>query len=144
VTLPLLVVCEDGTDYTNRFSRFLGGEFNFVRAGHLAEARVVCLNNNGARALLMDLDFRRTPCEHLIDETGAPAAPPEAPRVAAMQGILILRALRAAGNALPALLFADLPDDAQRDFLARNLAPLIVVPSGEGLPTIAARLRALR
>ena len=89
--------------------------------------------------LLLDLDFRRTDAALLVDEAGAPA-----PRSAAeVQGILILRALRSRGVKLPALLFADL-DDAQRVArLAEELAPLEVVSSGEGLPGIARRLRAI-
>ena len=54
-----------------------------------------------------------------------------------MQGILILRALRAAGVTLPALLFADIDDDNQAHFLERTHAPLTVVSSATALPQIA-------
>jgi len=134
-----IVVCEDGTDYTERFTRFLGDEFRFLRAGHLAEARAACAA--GAIGLLLDLDFRRTAREHLVDENGEPARPADAGRLVAAQGIFVLRALRADRISLPALLFADLDDPAQREFLTRRLAPLEVVPSSEGLPATAARLR---
>ncbi len=130
------VVCEDGSEYTDRFTRFLGGQFRFVRAGHFAEALALA---DGAVALLLDLDFRRTQPALLVDERGESAA-----RSAAdVQGILILRALRARGVTLPALLFADL-DDAQRAArLEAELSPLSVVPSSEGLPRIAQLLREL-
>ena len=128
------LVCEDGSEYTERFTRFLGGEFRFCRAGHFAEALAQA---EGAAALLLDLDFRRTQPSLLVDERGQSAA-----RSAAdVQGILILRALRAKGIALPALLFADLDDPDRCARLESELAPLRVVPSSEGLPRIAQLLR---
>ena len=131
------LVCEDGTEYTDRFRRFLGAEFSFVRASHFAEALPLLA---GARALLLDLDFRRTDPALLVDESGAPAAK----SAAEVQGILMLRALRSRGSRLPALLFADLDDAGRAARLEAELAPLQIVPSSEGLPRIAERLRALR
>jgi len=128
-----LLVCEDGHEYTERFRRFLGGQFEFVRAQSYAEAAALAPS---CSALLLDLDFRRTDPSQLVDEHGAPA-----PRSAAeVQGILILRALRARGVDQPALLFADLDDSARAQRLESELAPLHVVPSGEGLADIARRL----
>jgi len=128
------LVCVDGTEYTDRFTRFLGAQFRFVRAGHFAEALALA---QGTAALLLDLDFRRTQPALLVDERGDPA-----PRSAAdVQGILILRALRAKGVTLPALLFADLDDPGRAARLQAELAPLRVVPSSEGLPRIAQLLR---
>jgi hypothetical protein len=128
------LVCEDGSEYTERFRRFLGAEFQFARAGHFAEALALAPQANG---LLLDLDFRRTDAALLVDEAGAPA-----PRSAAeVQGILVLRALRSRGVRLPALLFADLDDDARARRLQEELAPLCIVSSSEGLPGIARRLR---
>jgi hypothetical protein len=129
-----VVVCEDGNEYTERFRRFLGGEFEFVRAAGFAEALQAL---PGASGLLLDLDFRRAAL--LVDEHGAPASRASAE----VQGILILRALRSRGVKLPALLFADL-DDAQRiGRLESELAPLEILSSSEGLPRIAERLRRL-
>jgi len=131
-----LIVCEDGTEYTERFQRFLGGEFHFVRAAHFAEALTLAKE---ARGLLLDLDFRRTDAALLVDESGA-----KAPKSAAeVQGILLLRALRSRGVKLPALLFADLDDAARTARLETELAPLQIVSSSEGLQRIAQRLRAL-
>jgi hypothetical protein len=124
------LVCEDGSEYTERFTRFLGARFRFRRATHFAEALAL---TSGVRGLLLDLDFRRTPRALLVDPAGAPD-----PRAAAeVQGILILRALRARNVLLPALLFADLDDPARAAQLERELRPLRVVPSSEGLPRIA-------
>jgi hypothetical protein len=137
------VVCEDGTEYLDRFRRFLGEEFAFVPAADYAAARAAAPAADG---LLLDLDFRRTPPERLVDEQGPAAAPlsdGERRRLAETQGILILRLLRAAGAALPALLFADFDDGAQAAFLEQTLAPLTVVPSRTGLRDVAALMRAL-
>ena len=131
-----LLICEDGTEYSERFQRFLGAEFRFLRAAHFAEILEMLPQ---ARALLLDLDFRRTDPALLVDESGAPAARD----AAEVQGILILRALRSRGVKLPALLFADLDDDARAARLAAELAPLQIVPSGEGILRIAQRLRDL-
>ncbi len=131
-----LLICEDGTEYTERFQRFLGAEFRFLRAAHFAE---VLAQLPSARALLLDLDFRRTDPALLVDASGAKASR----ETAEVQGLLILRALRARGIQLPALLFADLDDDARAARLSAELAPLQIVPSGEGLSSIAQRLRAL-
>ncbi|HEY4730729.1 MAG TPA: hypothetical protein VIH41_06335, partial [Myxococcales bacterium] len=60
-----------------------------------------------------------------------------------VQGILILRALRSRGVALPAVLFADLDDAAHAARLERELAPLRIVPGSAGLPRIAQLLREL-
>jgi hypothetical protein len=137
------VICEDGHEYSERFGRLLGARFSFVRAGDCAAARAACA---GARGLLLDLDFRRTPAADLVDEAGrtSPTRPEgERRRLAAQQGILILRALRACGITLPALLFADLDDPAQAQFLEQSLGPLQVITSSAGLPTIVAALAAL-
>lgn len=131
-----LIVCEDGTEYTERFQRFLGAEFRFVRAAHFAEALALA---PGAHGLLLDLDFRRTDASLLVDESGAPAAK----SAAEVQGILLLRALRSRGVKLPALLFADLDDAKRAARLEAELAPLQIVSSSEGLQRIAQRLRAL-
>ncbi len=131
-----IVVCEDGFEYIERFRRFVPG-FEFIRAGHFAEALALA---PGAAALLLDQDFRRTPRELLVDALGSHS--PDA--LAEVQGILILRALRSRGVALPALLFADLDDIDRVTRLERELTPLNIVTSSEGLPQLAARLRAFQ
>src|SRR5262245_30884285 len=135
---PRLVVCEDGTEYVDRFRRFLGDAFEFVPAGGYVAALAAAPDADG---LLLDLDFRRTPAADLVDERGAaPRAPDEAAhrRLAGSQGILILRGLRAAGVRLPAILFADLDDAEQARFLERTLAPLVIAASRLGIKEIAA------
>ncbi len=135
------VVCEDGAEYLERFRRFLGDAFDFLPAHDFSEALAAAAD---AHALLLDLDFRRTPADRLVDEQGPAPAPLDAgtrARLAETQGILILRRLRAAGVVLPAVLFADLDDAGQRDFLTRTLAPFTVAGSRLGIAEIAALLR---
>ena len=139
---PRFVVCEDGHEYTERFARLLGGSFRFERAGHYAQVRAAVLSEPDPAGILLDLDFRRAPAETLIDESGAGSPdgiwPEETRRrLAEVQGILILRALRVAGVTLPALLFADIDDISQVRFLERTHAPLTIVSSRTALPEIA-------
>jgi hypothetical protein len=139
---PRFVVCEDGTEYVERFRRFLGDDFDFLPAGDFAAALAAAAAADG---LLLDLDFRRTPPERLIDERGAAAPSPLGEgtrrRLSESQGILILRALRARGVALPAILFADLDDAQQARILERSLAPVVIASSRTGLRELAALLR---
>jgi len=140
VSRPRFVVCEDGSEYIARFRRFLGEAFEFVAANDLAAAQAAATMAHG---LLFDLDFRRTPPEQLVDERGATVVASDEGtrrRLVESQGIFILRALRARGVRLPAMLFADLDDVAQAGFLERTLAPLVVAPSRMGLREIGAWL----
>jgi hypothetical protein len=134
------VVCEDGDEYLERFRRFLGEAFEFLPARDFAAAATAAPEADG---ILLDLDFRRTPAERLVDERGPAPMPLDAgtrARLAETQGILILRRLRAGGIILPAVLFADL-DHAQRAFLEQTLAPLTVAGSRLGIAEIATLLR---
>jgi hypothetical protein len=148
VTRPCWLVCEDGREYLERFTRFLGARFTFEAAPD-AQALLTRLTQPGAppvAGVLLDLDFRRTPPARLVDEQGR-AAPdrPEATsrRLAATQGLHILKLLRARGLRVPALLCADFDDPAQVAYLEGNLAPLAIAPSHEGLAQTAARMSAL-
>ncbi len=93
------------------------------------------------------LDFRRADPARLVDESGiarAQLAAGERSRLAEVQGVLILRALRGRGVDLPALLCADLDDPAQVQRLEEELRPLAVVPGSESVPRIGERLRLRR
>jgi hypothetical protein len=141
---PTWIVCEDGTEYLERFERFLGSRFHFVPA--LDGAALLAALAEGASGVILDLDFRRTPSERLVDEhgrSGLPLAQEPRRRLAAQQGILLLRLLRARGFATPVLLYADLDDAEQAAYLEQTLAPLRIVPSHEGLLATAARMKAV-
>jgi len=140
---PRFVVCEDGREYLDRFTRFLGDDFVFVAAPDFDAARAAAAA--GADALLLDLDFRRTPTDRLVDERGpVPSDLDEGKRrrLAETQGILILRQLRATGVTLPAILFADVDDGERARFLERTLAPLSIGSSHLGIREIETLLRA--
>jgi hypothetical protein len=139
-----IVVCEDGDEYTTRFTRVLGQEIAFQRAATHAEAARIL--GAGAAGILLDLDFRRSDPTELVDEAGTTHAllsDNERRRLAESQGILILRALRRAGIATPAILFADLDEPSRTDYLASTLAPLMILSSRESLPSIADHIRGL-
>jgi hypothetical protein len=147
--LPTFVVCEDGAEYIERFRRFLGDAFAFVPAQDLGAA-ALALEAGGVDGVLLDLDFRRTPPDRLVDERGHPLAGAHVHvdegtrrRLVESQGIFILRALRARGVALPAVLFADLADAEQARFLESTLAPLVVASSRTGLRELGALLARL-
>ena len=140
---PRFVVCEDGSEYVDRFTRFLGDDFAFYAARDFASARDAAA---GADGLLLDLDFRRTPPDLLVDERGlvGPGLDDDRRRrLTETQGILILRQLRAAGIALPAILFADLDDADRARYLQRTLAPLSIGSSHLGIREIGALLRSV-
>ena len=140
---PLWIICEDGREYIDRFARFLDGEFRFAHATDAA-ALDALLASGDAAGIILDLDFRRTPGELLVDEAGLTHdAPADAlrRRLAETQGLLILRRLRARGVTLRVLLFADLADASQAAWLEETLAPLAIVPGREGLAQTAARMR---
>ena len=142
---PMWLVCEDGDEYHDRFSRFLDGEFRFGRAGDAA-ALLDALAAEPACGVILDLDFRRTSPERLVDadgRAGMARSPGELKQLAATQGILILRLLRARGHRVPVLLYADLDDAEQASWLESTLGPLAIVPGHEGLVQTAARMRAI-
>jgi hypothetical protein len=139
---PRFIVCEDGAEYIERFRRFLGGSFTFVPAADLGGA-LEAIDGDSIDGVLLDLDFRRTPPERLVDESGRALTHVDEGtrrRLIESQGIFILRALRARGVRLPAVLFADLADAEQAGFLERTLAPLVVASSRTGLGEVSALL----
>jgi hypothetical protein len=140
---PRWLVCEDGTEYCDRLQRFLGADFHFERVTHAA-ALLAATGAGPAAGVIMDLDFRRTPDELLVDEhgtSGRTLAPEERSRLTESQGIFVLRALRHAGCTLPVILCADLEDPAQVAFLEQTLGPLAVAPSSESITALARRMR---
>jgi hypothetical protein len=135
------IICEDGTEYWQRFQRFLGVEFALEHVQN-GQALLDALATRAA-GVILDQDFRRTDAADLLDEQGRtdPARSPEqAAQLIEAQGTLILRALRAAGCQERVLLCADL-DPQQRAFIERTYPPTTVVDSHQGLAQIAALMR---
>jgi hypothetical protein len=138
------VICEDGTEYSDRFGRFLP-EFSYTRttcARELFATRIL----EGATGILLDLDFRRSAAGELIDENGLTSlnrTPAEAARLAREQGILMLRQLRLRGYTTPVLLFADLDSPERTQFLESQFGPLHVVASSDAIGELALRMATL-
>ena len=66
---PTWVVCKDGTEYRERFERFLGDEFGFAPVGD-AESLCDALRADAIDGIVLDMDFARTPAERLVDADG--------------------------------------------------------------------------
>ncbi len=137
------LICEDGHEYVERFQRFLGARFSFARVGDFFELMDALAVHPEFDGLLLDVDFRRTSPERLIDVSGQPLSASD-PSVRAEltdnQGLAILAALRGRGQKLPVLLFSDIEEPERLAFLKARFAPLEVIPSELGLREIAARL----
>jgi hypothetical protein len=139
----LFLVCEDGTEYIERFERFLGEDFRFVRSASLGELLRDLAQHAPIAGLLLDLDFRRTDDALLVDADGRAnncLSKAESARLAANQGIFILSALRQREIDVSVLLFADIGDAGQRAQLVRKFAPLQLVESHVGLGEVRRRL----
>jgi hypothetical protein len=142
-TLPRFLVCEDGDEYIQRFVRFLASRFDFVASQSHRQLTEQLVSSRPVAGILLDLDFRRAPRSELIDERGqalASAASQVQHDLAAQQGICILAAVRREGCVTPAILFADIENPAQTDYLVRRLGPLEVVSSSVGLGELSEKL----
>lgn len=145
-TRPLFLVCEDGTEYIERFERFLGDDFRFVRSASLQALLGDLAQHAPIAGILLDLDFRRTDEALLVDVEGRAnncQSKAESARLAANQGIFILSALRKREIDIAVLLFADIGDAAQRAQLERRFSPLYLVESHVGLGELRCKLAAL-
>jgi hypothetical protein len=148
---PRFLLCEDGSEYLERFERFLSARFEFVQSRDAAALFLELEGATGDRArpfagILLDLDFRRTDPARLITEQGLPIAQTskeERARLVGNQGIAILSALRKKGWRIPVLLFADLEDPRQREYLESRFAPLEIIASHVGLDELQRRFEAL-
>jgi hypothetical protein len=144
--VPRFLVCEDGDEYLERFNRFLGQEFRFIQSRDFET-----LNNHlelyqPIAAILLDLDFRRTNLRQLVDESGEKVANvtrEQLARFVSHQGVAILAAIRKRGIQTRVLLFADVDDPKQREYLERTFAPLELISSHVGLRELECRLAQL-
>jgi hypothetical protein len=140
---PQFIVCEDGREYLERFERFLGTGFEFIPAGDYATLLAQVRQNRYVSGILLDLDFRRTEPSQLVNEHGQPLGQQSQEALAmyvANQGLFILASLRERGIQLKVLLFADLDDMQQCEYLKRTFAPLELVPSHLGMLELKNRL----
>ena len=139
------LVCEDGSEYLERFERFFGAHYDFVRSQCASELVAHLTEHAPVVAVLLDLDFRRTELSKLIDGEGQPlahASNEERTRLITNQGIAILSHIRRNHDQTPVLLFADITS-AQHAFLEQRFSPLTIVPSHASLRDLQHQLDSL-
>jgi CheY-like chemotaxis protein len=148
VTVRVLVV-EDGLEYTDTLSRFLGEGFVVERAGsgHAALAR---LATGGIDAVFLDMRFDRTPAEELLGDVDTAADRFNGDLLHARrfledhQGTYVLAALRAAGFTLPVLFSHDFAAEPRRwERLRARHGPVDHLPDTASPSEVRQRLRAL-
>ncbi len=140
---PRFIVCEDGTEYLERFERFLGADFEFIPAGDYATLLTQVDVSAPISGILLDLDFRRTDPARLVNEHGEAVGHVGKESLAlhiGNQGLFILSSLRERRILLPVLLFADIDDTQQCEYLKRTFAPLELVPSHLGMLELKGQL----
>lgn len=129
--LPVVVlVVEDGTEYTDALVRFVRGGFAFVRAGSGPEA----LDESNQRSIdvvFLDMRFDRVDDAVLLGDLAEATERCNGDPIAGRhylqehQGTYILAALRAAGCDQPVLLSYDFTDEPRRfERLAARYGPL--------------------
>jgi len=144
-----ILVVEDGFEYSETLSRFLGEGFRWVRAGS-GPAALAALAEDGFDAVFLDMRFDRVPDEDLLGDLAETADrfngdPAQARHfLQDHQGNYVLAALREAGHHLPVLLSYDFQGEPRRwSHLSGRFAPVDYLPDNASPPEIAERLRRL-
>jgi hypothetical protein len=143
---PRLLLCEDGTEYLERFERFLGAHFEFIQSQDCGTLLSQLERYQPIAGILLDLDFRRVDESCLVDDEGQPISrlgKEERARLIGNQGIAILASLRKQGWRTTVLLFADIEEPRQRDYLMGKFAPLELIASHVGLSELQRRFEDL-
>ncbi len=144
---PRILVIEDGSEYVQNLTRFLGEDFDFVRAGDGQDA-LDQLGTGRFDAIFLDMKFDRAP--RLLGDLGALVERFVGDEDRARrflidnQGAYVLAALREAGHAEPVLFSYDFDGEPRR---YRNLegryAPLGYLADTADPAQIRAALNAL-
>ncbi len=144
-----ILVVEDGAEYSETLSRFLGHRFLFTRAGDGPEA-LERLAAGGFDAVFLDMCFDRIRDERLFGDLGEAAERFNGDRARGraflqeQQGLYVLAALRDAGHPVPVLLSHDFAGEPRRfERLRARYAPLDHLPDVTSPAVIEARLAAL-
>ncbi len=127
---PRVLVVEDGHEYITTLARYLGGSFDFLRAGdgHEALAR---LEAETWDVVFLDMRFDRTPAGQLLGDLAETADRfnGDAHRATRFleehQGTYVLAALREAGWGLPVVMSYDFDSEPRRwTHLERRYHPI--------------------
>ncbi len=144
---PVVVVIEDGHEYTETMSRFLSEHLVIERAGSGPEA-LERLSRGGVDVVFLDMRFDRTPEDLLLGDVDALVDPFNGDRGQARrfrqdhQGTYVLAALRAAGHDVPVVMSYDFDGEPRRFAkLARRFAPVRYLTDDAGPDTVLATLR---
>ncbi len=145
---PWILIVEDGHEYHEAFTRFLGGEFRFMRVGNGHEALSALPGD--FKLVFLDMCFDRVPDEALLGDVNALASSMNADWdrarrfVQENQGAFILAELRRHGCRLPVVMSHDFQDEPRRwRNLERLRRPLYFLPdnaSPEEIQALLARL----
>lgn len=128
MTLPRVLVVEDGHEYIRNLTRFLDESFEFLRAGDGPTA-LTLLETANVDAIFLDMKFDRA--EHLLGDMGATkqrfAGDVNRARrfLENNQGTYVLAAIRDAGHRHPAVFSYDFDQEPRRfRNLQRRYGPL--------------------
>jgi hypothetical protein len=131
--LPVMLVVEDGSEYEEFASTFLGARFDIL-AAHSAREAIERLSARSIDVLLVDLRFERAPSEVLIGDVDSTAKRLfGGDRVRALrwikdqQGTLVLAEIRKAGFRQRAVFVHDFPQERLRN-LAKLYGDVHAVP----------------
>ncbi len=143
-----VLVVEDGDEYIRLLQRFGSSEFSFVRAGDGADA-LARLAAERWDVVFLDMRFDRVPAGRLLGDLPETTERFDGDPVRARvfledhQGTYILAAIRAAGDATPAVFSHDFDGEPRRwANLDRRYAPVRYLPDNASAATIGAALRA--
>jgi CheY-like chemotaxis protein len=137
VSAKVLLVVEDGTEYTEAFRRLVPpGEVELVRAADAAEARRV-LETSSVDGVFLDVVFDRTPPERLCGDRSRPAE-----QLARQQGFYLVAELGALlASAARVVLAYDFSGEPGRLAALRERVPALEgVAEGAPLSRIVERL----
>lgn len=144
---PVVVVIEDGHEYTETLSRFLSEHLALERAGSGPEA-LERLSEGVVDVVFLDMRFDRTPEDLLLGDVDALVDQFNGDRGQARrfrqdhQGTYVLAALRAAGHDVPVVMSYDFDGEPRRFAkLARRFAPVRYLTDDAGPETVLAALR---
>jgi hypothetical protein len=145
VSLPSILIVEDGHEYINAYTRFLAQQAAFVRAGDGPEA-LALLAETSFGCVVLDMRFDRA--ERLLgDQAALEARLGDAARARKFlednQGTYILAGMRDAGHRLPVVLSYDFGAEPRRFAnLHKRYAPLRWLDDAAGPAEIRAALSA--
>jgi hypothetical protein len=144
-----VLVVEDGYEYFETFCRFLGEEFDWVRAGNAAEGKQLLLST-AFDAVILDMCFDRIPEGDLLGDLNEAAERFNGDRPRGLrflqehQGNYILAAIREGGFAGPIIVSYDFDDEPRRwRHLSERYPPLAYLPDNFGPRLVAEKLRSL-